>query len=123
MEGWTDGRMHEPYFIRPFQPRPGVQQIAHKESIVVTYFKLQTSKISFLFFFNCGSLHVRLNSHYKSWSYKKKIHKKIKANRKSLYKEPTFNRCLLMLILDLKQFRSLVKEKHYIGREIQGLAV
>ena len=28
-----------------------------------------------------------------------------------------------MLILDLKPFRSLVKEKHYIGREIQGLAV
>ena len=41
-----------------------------------------------------------MNSHYKGWSYKKKEHKKIKVNRKSLYKEPTVNRCLL--ILDLK---------------------
>ena len=32
-----------------------------------------------LFFFNWDSLHARLNSHYKAWSYKKKKHKKIKA--------------------------------------------
>ena len=39
----------------------------------------------FLFFvFNQGSLHARLNSHYKAWSYKKKKHKKIKAYKKSL---------------------------------------
>ena len=38
----------------------------------------------FLFFFNWDSLHARLNSHYKAWSYKKKKHKKIKAYRKSL---------------------------------------
>ena len=56
------------------------------------------------FFFNWDSLHARLNSHYKAWSYKKKKHKKIKAYRKSLQKEPTVNRCLL--ILDLKPFRS-----------------
>ena len=27
-------------------------------------------------FFNWDSLHARLNSHYKAWSYKKKNHKK-----------------------------------------------
>ena len=55
-------------------------------------------------FFNLDSLHARLNSHYKAQSYKEKKHKKIKAYRKSLYKEPTVNRCLLKL--DLKPFRS-----------------
>ena len=56
------------------------------------------------FFINSDSLYARLNSHYQAWSYMKKKHKKIKAYRKSLYKEPTVNRCLL--ILDLKPFRS-----------------
>ena len=42
-------------------------------------------------------------------SMEKKKHKKIKAYRKSVYEEPTVKRC--MLILDLKPFRSLVKEK------------
>ena len=36
------------------------------------------------FFFNWDSLHARLNSHYKAWSYKKKKHKKITAHRKSV---------------------------------------
>ena len=36
-----------------------------------------------VFFFNWDSLRARLNSHYKTWSYKKKKHKKIKAYRKS----------------------------------------
>ena len=36
------------------------------------------------FFFNWDSLHARLNSLYKAWSYKKKEHKKFKAYRKSL---------------------------------------
>ena len=60
-------------------------------------------------FFNWGSLHVRLNSHYKAWSYKKKEDKKINAYRKSLYKEPRVNRCLL--ILDLKPLDHRSKEK------------
>ena len=47
--------------------------------------------------------HAMLNSHYEAWSYKKKTHKKIKAYRKSVYKEATGKRCLL--ILDLKPFR------------------
>ena len=55
------------------------------------------------FFFNWDSLYARPNSHYKAWSYKKKKHKKIKAYQKSLQKEPTDNRCLL--ILDLKPLR------------------
>ena len=50
-----------------------------------------------------------------------KVAKKIKAHRKSLQKEPTVNRCLL--ILHLKPFRSWVKGKHSIGREFQSLAV
>ena len=41
------------------------------------------------FFFNWDSLYARLNSHYKAWSYKNKKHKKIKADKKFLYKEPT----------------------------------
>ena len=51
-------------------------------------------------FFNWDSLHARLNSHYKAWSYKKKKHKKIKAYRMSVEKESTVKRYLL--ILDLK---------------------
>ena len=35
-------------------------------------------------FFNWDSLHARLNSHCKAWSYKKKKHKKITAYRKSV---------------------------------------
>ena len=38
----------------------------------------------FLYFFNWDSLHVRLNSHCKAWSYRKKKHKNIKAYRKIL---------------------------------------
>ena len=38
----------------------------------------------FVFFFNCDSLHARLNSHYEACSYKKKKHEKIKAYRKSV---------------------------------------
>ena len=73
------------------------------------------------FFFNWDSLHARLNSHYEAWSYNKKKHKKIKACRKSVQKEPTVKRYLL--ILDLKPLRSQVKGKHSIGREFQSLAV
>ena len=62
-----------------------------------------------IIFFNWDSLHAQLSSQYKAWSYKKKKHKKIKAYNKSLQKEPTVNRCLL--ILDLKPFRLQVKGK------------
>ena len=66
-------------------------------------------------FFNWDSLQARLNSHYRAWSYKKKKHKKIKAYRKSLQKEPTVNKSLL--ILDLKPFRSCVKGKQCVRKE------
>ena len=81
------------------------------------------SKICFrdCFFLNCDSLHARLNSHHEAWSYKKKKHKKITAYRKSVQKEPTVKRCLL--ILDLKPPRSQVKGKHSQDREFQSLAV
>ena len=55
------------------------------------------------------SLHARLNSYYEAWSYKKKKHKKIKAYRKSVYKEPIVKWCLLILDFGLG--------KHSIGRE------
>ena len=60
--------------------------------------------LSFFFFFNWYSLHARLSSHYEAWNYKEKKHKKVKAYRKSNYKEPTVKRYLL--ILDLKPLRS-----------------
>ena len=74
-----------------------------------------------MIFLNWDSLHARLNSHCKTWSYKKKKHKKIKSYKKSLSKEPTVNKCLL--ILDLKPFKSYVKGKHSIGKEFHSLAV
>ena len=38
---------------------------------------LLDSFVEELLFFNWDSLHARLNSHFKAWSYKKKKHKKI----------------------------------------------
>ena len=69
---------------------------------------------SFFFDFDWGSFHARLSSHYKAWSCKKKKHKKIKGHRKSLWKEPTVNKC--PLILNLKPFRSWLKGTHSVGR-------
>ena len=52
---------------------------------------------------------------------RKKKHKQIKAYRKSVQKESTVKKCLL--ILELKLFRSQVKGKHSIGRDYQSLTV
>ena len=38
--------------------------------------------MNFFFFFNWGSPHARLNSHYEAWSYKKKSTKKTTGYRK-----------------------------------------
>ena len=73
------------------------------------------------FFKKWDSLHGSLNSHCEVWSYKKKKHKKIKAYKKSVYKEHTVKRCLS--IPDLRPFRSDVQGKHSIGREIKSLYV
>ena len=70
------------------------------------------------FFFNWDSLHTRLNSHFEAWSCKKKKHKKIKAYRKSVWKEPSVKRCLLIIDLNHRS-----KKKHSIGREFQSPAV
>ena len=70
-----------------------------------------------MIFLNWNRLHARLNNHHKAWSYKKKKYKKIKAYRKSLYKEPAVKMC--MLILNLKSFRLYVKGKHSIRKELQ----
>ena len=51
----------------------------------------------YIYFFNWDFLHAVINRHSKAWSYKKKRHKKVKAYRKSIYKQPTDNRCLLIL--------------------------
>ena len=45
------------------------------------------------------SLHARLNSHLEVWSYVKKKRKNIKAYKKSVRKELTVKRCLLILEL------------------------
>ena len=58
----------------------------------------------FFFFFNWDSLYTRLKSHYRHEFTKKKKHKKVNVYRKSVKKEPTVKRCLL--ILDLKTLRS-----------------
>ena len=55
-------------------------------------------------YINWTSLHARLNRHYEAWSYKKRSTERIPGYRKSVYKEPTVKRCLL--ILDLKPLRS-----------------
>ena len=39
--------------------------------------------VFFVFCFDWDSLHTRLNSHHKAWSYKKKKHIKVKEYRKS----------------------------------------
>ena len=89
---------------------------------------LKHKKYLFQYFFkNWDSLRARLNSHYEPWSFfsffqlgftpckaeqslrdmelqEKKSTKKITGYRKSVYKEPTVKRCLL--ILDLKPLRS-----------------
>ena len=58
----------------------------------------------FFFFKKRDSLDARLNSDYEAWSYKKKKLKKVKEYRKSVCKEPTVKR--LLLLLDLKPLRS-----------------
>ena len=57
-----------------------------------------------MYFLKLDSLHARINSHYRAWSYKKKKYKKIKAYRKSFRKNLKIKRCLP--ILDFKPFRS-----------------
>ena len=68
----------------------------------VLYMMLLFASSIKMVFFNWDSLHAGINNHYKAWSCKKKKHKKIKAYRKSVYKEPTVKRCLL--ILEVKPF-------------------
>ena len=46
--------------------------------------ELKLMKIVAISFFNWDSLHARVNSHYKTWSNKKKNHKKITTQRKSV---------------------------------------
>ena len=60
------------------------------------------SVINIRLFFKFGLTPCKAKQHYKARSYKKKKYKKIKAYRKSLDKEPTVNRC--QLILELKPF-------------------
>ena len=60
-----------------------------------------------LFRFSCDSLLARLNSPQKARSYKKQKYKRIKVYRKSAQKEPTDERCLLILHLNpLQDYKS-----------------
>ena len=59
----------------------------------------KTIKIPFLMVNWLDSLHARLNSHLEVWSYVKKKRKNIKAYKKSVRKELTVKRCLLILEL------------------------
>ena len=87
------------WFKPPLGTQPGLgTQLCYKAPIYLP--------VNFFFFFNWDSVHARLNSHDKAWSYKKK--EKIKAYRKSVQKKPTVKRCLL--ILELKPFRSQSKK-------------
>ena len=70
---------------------------------------------------NWDSLYARVDSHHEAWIYKKKKRKYVKLYRKSVKKEPTVKRCLL--ILDLRPLRSQVKGNHSIGIEFQSVAV
>ena len=57
------------------------------EFIRVNFFLVcysSTWLVFFFVFFNWDSLHARLNSHYKAWSYKKRTTKKITRYRKSV---------------------------------------
>ena len=58
----------------------------------------------FLIFLSLGFTPCKAEQPLKGMELEKNKHKKIKAYRKSVYKEPTVKRCLL--ILDLKPFRS-----------------
>ena len=60
--------------------------------------------LSMYFCFNWDSFHARLKQPLQGMELQEKKHKKIKAYRKSVKKETTVKRCLL--ILDLKPFRS-----------------
>ena len=62
---------------------------------------------------------VNLNKCYEAWSYKKK-YKKIKAYKKSVYKESTVNRCLL--ILDVKATQIMGQRKAFYRQRIPGLS-
>ena len=73
--------------------KPSNATVNFQNATICDNFACKNSKFwhiseSFIFF-NWNSLHARLNSHYKAWSYKKKKHKKIKAYMNSVYKEPT----------------------------------
>ena len=61
-------------------------------------------------FFNWDSLYASLDSHYEAWSYKKKKHTKIKAYKKSAWKNLQLKGVFLDLKLDLKVTGSLISK-------------
>ena len=71
------------YFSLSWWKRAGFKEIIKPWKTVFFQNSLKWIILRMLFF-NCDSLHARLNSHYEAWSYKKKKHKKIKAYRKSI---------------------------------------
>ena len=67
-------------------------------------------------FLNSDSLHAWLSSHFKTWSYKKKMKKKKKSIKESSLERNQRQKCLSTL--DLKPFRSYVIGKHSKCRTI-----
>ena len=60
------------------------------------------------FFFNWNSLHARLNSHYKAWSFKKKDAQKRLKHTGNLFRKDL--QLIGLLILNLKSFNYRSKE-------------
>ena len=61
-----------------------VKLIVKEKSIFTSMRVAGVMYVGFFFFFNWDSLHARLNSNYKAWSYKKRSTEKITGYRKSV---------------------------------------
>ena len=66
-----------------------IKSIKNREDI-----KQKSMKIKILghFFFNWGSLHAMLNSHYEAWSYKKRSTKTLRKEEISQISDLKFNK-------------------------------
>ena len=61
--------------------------LKYHENLPILVFEGSLSIKMAFFFFNCDSLHARLNSHSKAWSYKKGSTKKRLQDTENLFKK------------------------------------